>query len=245
MTGDNMVKRIAVVIVAVFALAACGSSSSSGSGNNGGSNTGGSNRDGKDDFGSLLSQNKDAKYKVTYTTGSDSPFTIAQDPPRFSYVSGDSSTYVTADGSAVSCSGTGSTATCTKLPGSGSSIQQAMTAGFGAIGALFVENAGKGIPGLGSLATTSGKKIAGRDAECATLDKNSLGVFGAALGSGSYSVCIDKGTGVLLSSKADDGKGNVDEITATSFGQPTDADLTPPATPSTIPGVSLPTIPTT
>jgi hypothetical protein len=243
--GDNMAKPIAVVIVAVLALAACGSSGTTSSGSKGGGSNNGGSSDGKDDFGTLLSKNKAAKYKVTYATGSESPFTIAQDPPRFSYSSGDSSTYVTASGSAISCSGKGSDATCTELPGSGSAIQQAVTAGFGAIGALFVENAGKGIPGLSDIATTSGKTIAGRDAECATLDKSSLGVFGAALGSSSYSVCVDKDTGVLLSSKADDGKGNVSEITATSFGEPSDTDLTPPATPGTLPGVTIPTIPTT
>jgi hypothetical protein len=239
-----MVKRIAVVLVAVLALAACGSSSSSGSGGTGASNNGGSGA--KDDFAGLLGKTKQAKYKVTYTGGSDKAFTVAQDPPRFSFTSGDSSTYVLADGSGVSCFDgggppTSGAATCTELPGSAASIEQGMTSLFGPVGALFVENAGKGIPGLGNIATTSGKTIAGRDAECATLDKNSLGVFGAALGSSSYSVCIDKDTGVMLSTKADDGKGNVEAITATSFGPPTDADFTPPSAPVTIPGVTVPT----
>ena len=230
-----MRKVLAATVLATLVLAACGGGggSSNGAGNN---NTGGSNGGGA--FASLLEKTKAAKYKVTYQSGSDKPFTISQDPPRFSYTTADSSTYVGADGAAVSCSGTGSTATCTSLPGGGDAIKQGLTGAFGSLGALFVSEAGKGIPGLGGISKTTGKKIAGRDAECATIDKGTLGVLGAALGDGSYSVCIDKQTGVMLESKSDDGKGHVDDIKATAFGTPSDADLTPPATPITIPGLT-------
>ena len=42
----------------------------------------------------------------------------------------------------------------------------------------------------------------------------------------------------MLQTKADSGTGSTEDITATDFGEPTDADFTPPATPSTIPGQS-------
>ena len=197
-------------------------------------NLGSSGGGGSDEISKLLAKTKEAKYKVTYESGNDKPITIAQDPPRFSYVQGDSSTYVTADGSAVSCSGTGSAATCTKLPGNGASVIQSLSASFGSLATLFLSEAGKGIPGLANIKTTD-KKIAGRDAACATIDSSTLGVLGAAI-KGSYSVCIDKKTGIMLQTKSDDGSGSTGDLTATDFGTPTDADLTPPATPSSIPG---------
>ena len=228
-----MRKLVTVAIVGALALAACGGKSSNGA--NGGTNGGSGN---SNDFSSLIAKTNAAKYKVTYQSGSDTPFTIAQDPPRFSYTTDSSGTYVTADGSAVTCSGTGPTATCTSLPGGGDSIKQGLTTSFGAIGALLVNQAGKGIPGLSSITKTTSKTIAGRDAECATIDASSLGVLGAAIGTGSYSVCVDKATGVMLESKTDDGHGHSTDVKATAFGTPSNSDLTPPATPVTIPGVT-------
>jgi hypothetical protein len=243
-------KRIAVVLVAVLALAACGSSKSSGTSDTGSHLTdtpGSTSGSGSDNgFGSLVQKAKDAKYKVTYSSssGSDS-FTIAQDPPKFSFVQADSATYVTADGSSVSCSGTGSDATCTQLPGAtGSAMQQGWAAAFGGVGQLFVTlaNESNSIGNLVHISTTT-KSIAGRDAECATIDMYSVSFLAAAIGVASYQVCVDKDTGVMLSSKSTDKNGKSDEITATDFGSPSDSDFTPPATPSTIPG--MPTVPTT
>jgi hypothetical protein len=110
-----------------------------------------------------------------------------------------------------------------------------MASAFGAVGSLFVTLASTNLHGLVNISTTS-KSIAGRDAECATVDKNSLGVLGAAIGNASYQVCVDKDTGVMLSSKSTDQSGKTDEITATDFGSPSDSDFTPPATPSTLTG---------
>ncbi|HEX4490959.1 MAG TPA: hypothetical protein VH914_07115 [Acidimicrobiia bacterium] len=240
-----MSKRIAIVLVAVLALAACGSSKSSGSGDNGShlptapgatnGNGGGTNSG----FASLVEQAKNAKYKVTYSSDNRDVFTIAQDPPKFAMIEGDSATYVTADGSSVSCSGTGSAATCTQLPGTGSAIQQGMASAFGAVGQLFVTLANENLGGLSNFVhiKTTSKSIAGRDAECAALDKSSLGVLGASIGNASYQVCVDKDTGVMLSTKTTDQSGKTDEVTATDFSSPSDSDFTPPATPSTIPGL--------
>lgn len=240
-----MRKLVALLAVGTSALVGCGSGGSSKGASDGGSTTTDAGSKGSDttDAGSngdnselskLLEKTKSAKYKVTYQSGDDDPFTIAQDPPRFVYSSGDSATYVLEDGSAVSCSGTGSEATCTKMPGSGESIQAGLSAGFGAFGALFLSEAAKGIPGLGDIKTNE-EKIAGRDASCATIDGSTLGALGAAI-KGSYSVCIDKETGVMLRVKSEDGSGTTSDITATDFGEPSDDDFTPPVTPVTIPG---------
>jgi hypothetical protein len=237
-----MRKIVIVAFASAVLLAACsgsggGASSKSGSGDH--SSSGGSN-----DFSSLVAKTKSAKYKVTYSNGNDTPFTISQDPPLFSYISGTSQTYVTADGSAVECNGGPETSpptsseppTCTAVPGGGAAIQTGLTSAFGAIGALLVSDAGKGIPGLTSITKTSSATIAGRDAECATIDASSLGVLGSVSGAkGSYTVCADKDTGVMLESKSDDGSGNVTDVKATSFGTPSEADVTPPVTPVTIP----------
>jgi hypothetical protein len=231
-----MRKLVAVAVLSALVLAGCGKSSSNGGAPGDATKPGA--KGGNRDFAALIARTNAAKYKVTYQSGSDTPFTIAQDPPRFSYTSGDSSTFVTADGSAVSCSGTGPTATCTSMPGGGASIKQGLTASFGAVGALFVSQAGRGIPGLTNISKTTTKTIAGRDAVCATIDASSLGVLGAAIGTGSFSVCIDTDTGVMLESKTDDGKGDTTDVKATEFGAPSDADLTPPATPITIPGLT-------
>jgi hypothetical protein len=224
---------LALVAVAV-ALAGCGNSESSGApGNPASGNLGSSGGGGSDEISKLLAKTKEAKYKVTYESGNDKPITIAQDPPRFSYVSGDSASYVLADGSAVSCSGKGSSATCTALPG-GDAIKTMMTTVYGAVGSFLLSDAGNGIPGLLNIKTTD-KKIAGRDAACATIDSSALGVLSAVI-KGSYTVCIDKQTGIMLQTKSDDGSGSTSDLTAIDFGAPTDADLTPPATTSTIPG---------
>jgi hypothetical protein len=238
-----MRKVLAVAVVGALALAACGSSKGAPSVQGGGTSPSGSN--GGNDFASLVAKTNAATYKVTYQSGSQTPFTISQKGHQFSYVSGGSATYVTADGAAISCSGSGSSATCTSLPGGGDAIKQGLTSAFGAVGALFVSNAGKGIPGLAGITKTSSKTIAGRDAKCVTLDASSLGILGAALGKGSFSVCVDTKTGVMLSSTSDDGNAHVSAVTATAFGDPTVADLTPPATPQTIPSIPSLTIPTT
>ena len=226
---------IGAVILTAVMVAACGSSGSSiGSGSAGGAGS---------DFGSFLAKISAAKYKVTYQAGDETPFTIAQDPPRFSYVSGHSATFVTADGSAISCSlGAGppttGASTCTSRSGGGAAVKQSLSTHLGALGALFVSEAGKGIPGLGSIKSTA-RSIVGRDAACATIDKDTLGTFGATLlGPGSFSVCVDKATGVILESKFDNGKGKVVGVKATRFGSPSDADLTPPSKPVAIAGVT-------
>src|SRR5438132_13571566 len=158
-----MRKLLVGTVLGALVLAACGDKSSSKGA--GGSKGGGS------DFASLLAKANAAKYKVTYTRGA-ARFTIAQDPPRFSYTSSNgsrySATYVTPDGSAVSCSGGPESApptsavapTCTAQDGGGDAVKQGLISSFGAAGALFVSDAGTGIPGLAHISKTSPKSIA-------------------------------------------------------------------------------------
>lgn len=230
-----MRRLVALAVVGTVVVAGCGGGKSSPSATAGA----------KNDFASLVAKTNAATYKVTYQSGNDVPFTLSQQGREFSYVSGTSSTYVTADGAAVSCSGTGPSATCASRPGGGDAVKQGLTSLFGALGTLFVTDAGRTIPGLSGISTTSGKQIAGRDAECATIDSSSLGALGAALGRGSYSVCVDTETGVMLSSKSDDGKGHVKQIVATRFTEPTAADLTPPTKPQSLPSLTIPVPPST
>jgi hypothetical protein len=225
---------VAAALLAAVTGAACTSVTIGSGGNVSGGGNG---------FGSFLAKISAAKYKVTYQAGDETPFTIAQDPPRFSYVSGSNASYVTADGSAIGCSSVGAppttaASTCKSLAGGGAAVKQSLATHLGALGALFVSEAGKDIAGLGSIKSTD-KSIVGRAAACATIDKNTLGAISAALlGSGSFSVCVDKATGVILESKADDGNGRVIAVMATHFGTPTDADLTPPSKPVANPGVT-------
>jgi hypothetical protein len=223
-------RRLAVLLVAgAVALAGCGSGDSSNDAKDG------ANGD-TSPFSELLDKAQKAKYKVTYTSGDTGSevFTLAQDPPRFAYVSDGRSTYVTADGAAVTCSGSGSSATCKEVPGSGDSYRANLGNAFGAVGAMFLSAAGSAIPDLLDI-KTSEDQIAGRDAVCATLDSSTLGALGKAI-KGAYSVCVDKDTGVMLLLESDDGSGASDNLTATKFEAPSDDDFTLPATPEPIVG---------
>jgi hypothetical protein len=237
-----MRRPVAVLALGAVGLFGCGNGSDkpsanggsgttdngSSNGSNGGSNGGGTG------FSELLAKAKAAKYKITYTSGGGDVFTLAQDPPLFAYTTEGSATYVTADGAAVSCSGSGSSPTCTKLPGKGDTYRASLSNVLGAAGALFLGAAGSSIPGLLDI-KTSDDKIAGRDAVCATIDGSTLGALGNAI-QGSYSVCVDKEVGVMLRVTSDDGSGSSNDITATAFEEPSDADFIPPATPDTVAG---------
>ena len=119
------------------------------------------------------------------------------------------------------------------MPGTGAALKTGLTAGLGAFAALFLSQS-SGIPGLVNIKTTD-ETIAGRDASCATIDAGSLGALASVI-KGSYTVCIDKETGMMLQTKSDSGTGSTEDVTATDVGEPTDADFTPPATPNTLPG---------
>ena len=168
-------------MLGALALAACGGGKSSPSavvpGNDGG--TGGG------DTTSPRSWPRRAppSYKVTYQSGSDKPFTIAQDPPKFSYVQRRLRRPTsTADGTAVELLRHRFRGDVHVDARTATSIKQSLASSFGAIGALFVTRGRHEHPRPRQHHQTTSKKIAGRDAVCATIDKDTLGALGVALG---------------------------------------------------------------
>jgi hypothetical protein len=231
-----MRRPVAVLALGAVALFGCGNGSDKPSAGGGsGTTDNGSNGGGGSGFSELLAKSKAAKYKITYTRGDDDEvFTLAQDPPRFAYTTEGSATYVPGDGAAVSCSGSGSSATCKELPGTGDAYRASLSNVLGVAGAFFLSAAGSSIPGLLDI-KTSDEEIAGRAAVCATIDGSTLGALGAAI-EGSYSICVDKEIGVMLRVRSDDGSGSSNDLTATKFEEPSNDDFTPPATPGSVPG---------
>jgi len=246
-----MRKLVVLLAVGALGLAGCGGDDSDSADGDGSSTTRGSNGSvttgslpgGDSEFGRLLARTATATYKVTYESGEEGDdsetFTLAQDPPRFAYVTPDVATYVTAEGTAISCTGSGSAAQCTQLPGSGDVYKTGLNSAYGGAAALFLSVAGAAIPGLANIETAD-ETIAGRDAACATIDADLMASLGGENIESSYSVCVDKETGVMLRVVSDDGNGSADNLTATEFGEPSDDDFTPPATPVTIPGLTPP-----
>lgn len=233
-----MRRPVAVLALGAVALFGCGNGSDKTSADGGSGTTDkGSNGDGGGDsgFAELLANAKAAKFKITYTKGDNGGevFTLAQDPPRFAYTTEGSATYITADGAAINCSGSGSSVTCTELPDTGDTYRATLSNVLGAAGAFFLTVAGSSIPGLLDI-KTSEDEIAGRAAVCATIDGSTLGALGEAI-KGSYSACVDKKIGVMLRVRSDDGSGSSNDLTATAFEEPSDDDFTPPATPGSVP----------
>jgi hypothetical protein len=189
----------------------------------------------------LVQRAREATFKVTYEAIDGVQTTVAQDPPRVAYVSGDGGLYQTEDGRAVSCSGIGdpAMAACVVLPStSGSLAEQAATTFFGAGYAGFLAAANQGGEDVFGTIETSEEEIAGRDAQCATFDPGASPLIPA---TGSFTACVDVETGVVLRISGTDQTGEeVTAFRAVEFGEPTDDDLDPPAEPTEI---SVPTIP--
>ena len=260
-----MRKVLIGVLAATLFVAACGGSSKkSGTGSSGGTTTtgpGGStsptSSGGNDDLSKIAGQYAKAKIKITYASagsGDSSTITIAQDGNgKSAYTVGDSTFYN--DGkTTVSCQGTGTTAKCTQLGslgGVGSSIGAGFTATFSALAAALTSLGG---------GDKSSESIAGRDASCVKYKASdvigrlaSSPLFKDAANASDYdpndtaTICVDKQTGFVLKFAGTKKGVAQDELTATAVGEPTDSDFTPPVTPETIPsipGISIPSIPT-
>jgi hypothetical protein len=180
---------------------------------------------------SLMAKAAAARYKVTYQAG-NTTIMIAQDPPRYSSVQGNTSIYDTAAGTSVECTGVGVTANCAEIPDAKHLAKQSLAGSFGSVAASLVDALGKSGADFAGI-TTSSKTIAGRSARCVTLDGTKLAsIVGDAL-KGTTTICADSQTGVLLESHVDSAKG--DDLLATFFGDPSDADFNPPSTPITLP----------
>jgi hypothetical protein len=216
--------RIPVIIALVgLVLASCGGSNNSKAlikgaptGKSGSGNSG---------FDALIGKSKNATYKAVYNSGG-SEITIVNLPPASAYINGDTGYYQDAAGTTTVCNGTGSSATCTEAPaGAGPSVTTMMQGMFGAYGALLTTSAASVFLNV----QTSEKTIAGRQAKCAKIDASK---FGSA---GSVEVCADAELGILLSMNTTDSSGKQDsQLEATSVStNPTQADVTPPASPQT------------
>jgi hypothetical protein len=244
----KVIASCSVILLAGIALAACGGSSGSAkagatnppSGASGASG-GATGSSGSDDLSALYGEAANAKFKITFTDNDGTATTFAQDGNGNSmYKSGDSQFFTSSSGS-VSCSNINTTPKCIKT-----SIGTSVNPFLG------IFNAGKTyIQALGKYGDTSSKTIAGRDATCVEFSKDSVasaGPVAAAVASaikGSLTYCIDKKTGVLLSFATVDADGKTtDSFTVTEYGEPSDSDFTPPATPESIsiPSISLPSV---
>jgi hypothetical protein len=231
------------VLMTIPLLAACGGSSDkaagdgvtlpSGIGSNAGSDGGSS------DFSKLLADSNQQKFKITFTSGSDSDeTTYAQDGKgNSSYSQGDSQTFQTSDGTVTCDTDSSGKAACHEL-----AIAGAVTNPF-----FTYFNAGKTyINALGKFGKKSTKSIAGRKSTCITFSsKDVSGIAGAAIAAaikGSASYCVDEDTGVLMEIAREDENGTKStDFEVTKFDEPSDSDFTPPATPTTGPDISIPT----
>ncbi len=161
------------IAVAAIGLAACGggSSSKSGTGSNGSST-------GSDSFSQLIAKAKSADFKITYTTADGKSETIAQDGKGKSAVTSGDNLYISDGTNVISCDGTTSSAKCTNLGSTGTSILAGLTAPF--------TTAYAGLAGLNSAVFgghTTSDTIAGRDATCVTVSAaDAGGIVGALAG---------------------------------------------------------------
>jgi hypothetical protein len=259
-----MRKILIGVVVATIAVAACGGSSSKNSSTPGGAGTnttaGKSDTDkngsGSDDVSKLAEKYAKAKIKISYTSsdaGESTTLTIAQDGNGKSAFSAGDGTYYTDGKSTVACQGSGASAQCTDLGGTG---------GAGAnIGATYTATFALFASALSSLSggDKSSESIAGRDASCVKYKASdvigklaSSPLFKDSTKASDYdptdtaTICVDKETGFVLKFGSTKKGTAEDQLVATSVSEPTDADFTPPVTPQTvpsIPNVSIPSVP--
>jgi hypothetical protein len=236
-----MRKLAAVAVIATLVMTACGGSSkpkgakiggtpttrANGSGGSG-SDGGGSSNSGSSDFEKLLAAQSKAKVRVTYTStgnGSGTAFTISQDGSgKIAYFSDDGDSQIIADGDkTITCSSVKTTPSCIEQSGA---LAQAAILPFTAILSLAKSQIEAARGTGGGFGDTTSETIAGRDAECV-----SVNIAGAG-----WKACADKQTGIMLRWEAGAG-GSMSSLEATEVGDPKDSDFTPPATPETVPGL--------
>ncbi len=236
----RVIATCSVVLLAVALFGVCGSSAKTGSSSSDTTtSSGGSGSSSNDEFSKLYAEAAKAKFKVTFTNNDGESSTYAQDGTGNSvYSTSDSALYTTSKGS-VTCNDLNTTPKCIST-----------SVGGAVNGFLTIFNAARTyIDVLGKYGDTSSKTIAGRDAKCVEFSKDTVskaGVAAAAVAQlikGSLTYCLDKDTGVLLSFSTTDANGKTtDSFTVTKFSEPTAADFTPPATPETVPSVSIPNV---
>jgi hypothetical protein len=266
---QSMRKLAIGVLAATMTVAACGGSSKTSAGStgttagkssgNGSGTTASGGSSNTEDLSKLAGDFAKAKIKITYasTGGGDENITIAQDGNGKSSFSTGGSTFYSDGKSSVTCEGTGATAKCTDLGTSGAvggaNIGSLFTASFSALANV--------MSALGG-GDKSSETIAGRDASCVKYKASDLIGRLATVplfkdsgekasdydANDSATICIDKDTGYLLKISGTKKGAPQDQLVATAVSDPTDSDFTPPVTPETlpsIPGLSIPTTPTT
>jgi hypothetical protein len=223
----RLLSTIAITAVAAGLLGACGSNakSSSSTGTNAPgvtttSSSGGNS--GGDSINALTEKQKTANFYVTYREGSSS-ISVGQDGKGNSvYTTPDSEVIGTKDGT-ITCSGTGSSATCVKTTTAAVNVGTFATL-FGAYGTMLSSLSSN--PALN--VKKSSETIVGRDATCVTIDLSSLakGLAGGKVPVGAGGTfCFDKETGIYLKLAGAGAEG----LVATAFRSATAADFTPPA----------------
>ncbi len=223
--------------VAIFVIAGCGGSDKkttpAGANNTGTTAASGDTQPSSDsDYAKLVDKASKARIRVTYESSSSGGtaktlFTLSQDGTgKTAYFSDDGDSQVIADGDTyTSCDSVKTTPKCTQFSSvTGKGLISAYTSLLAIPTAAIA--AAKGGAGFGD---TSSETIAGRDATCVSIDYVGAG----------WKTCADKETGILLKWETSGG-GAGGTFVATEAGAPKDSDFTPPATPETVPSVSVP-----
>ena len=225
----------AFLVAAVF-VAGCGGSddkkpSVSATPGTGGATTATTSAAGDDDFAKLVEEASTKRFRVTYeTSSSDSAekdvLTISQDGTgKYAYISDNGDSLVIADGTTyTSCDNVKTTPECTQYTGA---TGQALVAPF--TGFLTVATAAIKAHQSNGFGDTSTETIAGREAKCVSFDYLNA----------QWKACADNETGILLKWEAGS-EGESGSFVATDAGEPKDSDFEPPATPETVPNVTLP-----
>jgi hypothetical protein len=246
-----MRKLVALFLVAIVLLAACGSSkknsgpartNNSGNEPNGSATTGAGNGE----FSALLANASKASVKITYKDHDGKSVTIAQDGNGKSLYESNGSLLITTKDATISCDGTDASAKCVQLSTGGA---------YSGIGASFLTSFLAIYRGLAHLDSsiygghTSSDNIAGRDAKCVTFKASDYAGLSAISGDKDYdqnaqaTVCVDSETGFLLKLANSSSGAEKDELVATAVSTPSDADFNPPSTPETIPQAGQITLP--
>jgi hypothetical protein len=178
----------------------------------------------------------DADIEITYERNGKDVFTIVQDgTDRVVYRDARSWSFSGPDRT-VTCTGRGRDAACTEFaaggPGSVTTLLSPLYAGLRGLEEQPEEQA----------------TIAGRDAECITVDRKQLPILATMTGATpdaklTARVCLDVETGHLLKIEIK-GKNVNERIVATKVSTPDGADFEPPSPPSTLPDPSTLTVPT-
>lgn len=178
-----------------------------------------------DGFGALVQQAEQATVRVTYRTDTGEEITFSQDPPESAIIA-EGAHMITSGESFIFCSSEADEG-CFEFEGlaQGEAFAGNFIAG---IAAPFFAFQQLGAGQLGDV-DTSEREIAGRAAQCATVDADA-GVPGVTL-EGSATYCVDVETGALLLAETTSGEGETTTFEAIEVGEPEPGDFEPASPP--------------